>query len=194
MVVTLVVFSICCHEYAHAWMALREGDDTAAMLGHLTLNPLKQMGALSLIMLLLLGISWGSVPVNPRKMRHKYSSALVAFAGPLANLLLFLLFSILCAIAEAKVSGTLKNSAFAFFFLGASFNAILFIFNMMPIPILDGFSIFSYLFPSIYRLNSEFRNAMIFLLFMFVFLSFDKIQKLGFGITAEFLRLLAFFL
>ena len=66
----LVMFSISFHEFSHAWMALREGDPTAADAGHLTLNPLKQMGIISLVMFAIIGIAWGQVPVNPRNFRR----------------------------------------------------------------------------------------------------------------------------
>ena len=85
-----IVFSICCHEFMHAYVALKQGDSTAADMGHLTLNPLKQMGLFSLIMLAVAGIAWGAVPVRPYLMRHRHSDALVAFAGPATNLGLFL--------------------------------------------------------------------------------------------------------
>ena len=98
MWVTLVVFSICCHEYLHARVALWQGDSTAADQGHLTLNPMKQMGLFSIIMLLVIGISWGQVPVNPSRMKHKYSDALVSFAGPFMNLILFLIFAIAASV------------------------------------------------------------------------------------------------
>src|SRR5512137_2480723 len=90
--VGIVAFSICFHEYAHASMALKRGDDTAAKLGHLTLNPMVQMGPMSIVMLLLIGIAWGAVPVNPGRLRTRADAALVSFAGPAANLLLSLLF------------------------------------------------------------------------------------------------------
>ncbi|MCO5045505.1 MAG: hypothetical protein M9935_09575 [Kiritimatiellae bacterium] len=67
--IVIVTFSICVHEFAHAWMALRLGDDTAAREGHLSLNPLIQMGWMSLMLLALFGIAWGSVPVDPRRLR-----------------------------------------------------------------------------------------------------------------------------
>ncbi len=87
-----VMFSICVHEYAHAAMALHHGDDTASQRGHLTLNPLVQMGIRSLILLFVIGIAWGSVPVNLAKLRTRRSAAAVAFAGPLANLFLCVIF------------------------------------------------------------------------------------------------------
>ena len=99
MQLLVVVFSVCLHEYAHARAALWQGDATAAEQGHLTLNPLKQMGPMSLIMLLIIGIAWGAVPVNPGRMRHRYSDALVSFAGPATNLALFLVSSLLFAFS-----------------------------------------------------------------------------------------------
>ena len=84
----IIIFSVCFHELMHAVTAKWQGDTTAADAGHITLNPLKQMGVFSIIMLLVIGIAWGSVPVNPARMRHKYSDALVSFAGPFANLIL----------------------------------------------------------------------------------------------------------
>lgn len=64
----VVIFSICCHEFMHAWAALKQGDPTAADEGHLTLNPMKQMGPFSLVMLAVCGIAWGRVPVRPWQM------------------------------------------------------------------------------------------------------------------------------
>jgi Zn-dependent protease len=68
--ITFVVFSICCHEYAHAYTALRFGDDTAARNGHLTLNPLVQMGLQSLIVLALFGLAWALF----RLIRSRYAA------------------------------------------------------------------------------------------------------------------------
>ena len=82
--VAVVTFSICVHEFMHAWTALTQGDSTAQREGYLSLNPLKVMGLRSLIMLVLIGVAWGAVPVNPRAMRRSYSPVLVACAGPLS--------------------------------------------------------------------------------------------------------------
>lgn len=71
MMSAIVIFSICFHEFSHARMALWMGDSTAADSGHLTLNPLKQMGVISLIMFLILGFAWGAVPVDPQKLRSR---------------------------------------------------------------------------------------------------------------------------
>ena len=77
----IVMFSICLHEYAHAATALKLGDDTAANEGHLTLNPMIQMGLMSIIFLFIIGIAWGSVPVDERRLRGKYGPAIVAVAS-----------------------------------------------------------------------------------------------------------------
>ena len=73
--VFIVVFSICVHEYAHAATALQLGDDTAAQSGHLTLNPMVQMGGTSLAALLLVGVAWGAVPVNPPRRSRSWKRA-----------------------------------------------------------------------------------------------------------------------
>jgi Zn-dependent protease len=137
--IIFVMFSICCHEYAHAYIAWRFGDDTAARNGHLTLNPLVQMGMQSMIMLALFGVAWGAVPVSGGRVRHAYQRALIAFAGPLMNLTLCLLFSLLTVIAEA----TGAKSAIPFLYIGGAVNGMLFVFNILPVPVLDGFAIIS---------------------------------------------------
>ena len=81
LIVTLVVvFSICLHEFFHAWTALQFGDTTAADRGHLTLNPLKQMGPVSIVMFLILGFAWGAVPVDTYvlRARSRHAAAIVA--------------------------------------------------------------------------------------------------------------------
>ena len=97
--VVIVMFSICLHELAHAWVALKHGDDTAAQAGHLSLNPAIQMGPYSLILLAVLGLAWGAVPVDEGRMRSRASGAWVAVAGPLTNLALMVVFAIGWAIA-----------------------------------------------------------------------------------------------
>ena len=120
MWVTVVMFSICFHEYSHAYAALLQGDSTAAERGHLTMNPMVQMGTFSIIMLLFIGISWGSVPVNRRKFRHKYSDALVSFAGPAANVLLFLVFCLMFTLSRNHIEIITFQQMF---FVGAALNA-----------------------------------------------------------------------
>jgi len=178
--VFLVVFSVCCHEYAHAQVALWQGDSTAADNGYLTINPFKQMGLASLIALLIIGITWGAVPVNPRRLRNKYSEALVAAAGPLMNLLLFILFSIAASVVYLKTTDfSIPSTALRLFFTGGMLNIVLLVFNLLPVPPLDGWSIFTFIFPHVHKINTELRNGIIFGLFILAFLSFGKLFALG---------------
>ncbi|MFH0953838.1 MAG: site-2 protease family protein [Verrucomicrobiota bacterium] len=148
--VGVVTFSICFHEYSHASMALKMGDDTAARSGHLSLNPVVQMGQASLIMLLLIGIAWGAVPVNVGRLPGRKAAALVSFAGPASNLLLCLVFGALAVgLRVFVVVQGVTTLASRFFALGCTANAVLFVFNMLPVPMLDGWPIFSLFFPAL---------------------------------------------
>ena len=159
----VVVFAICCHEYMHARVALWQGDPTAADEGHLTLNPLRQMGPFSLIMLAVVGFAWGQVPVNPSRMRHKYSDALVSFAGPATNLVLGVIFCFAAALViiisggedPASASMEVSNNAVNLFFLGAMLNFVLFTLNMFPVPPLDGWGVLSSFFPKLKTTDSQ---------------------------------------
>ena len=154
--VIIVMFSICLHEFSHARMALQMGDDTAARQGHLSLNPLRQMGMTSMIMLAVIGIAWGSVPVDPRRLAHRWGAALVSFAGPAANLLLALIFGMLTALVSVMLdSGSEPNYAMSFFFFGCMANAVLFVLNMLPVPMFDGWSVFSIFFPGLQKVSAQ---------------------------------------
>lgn len=150
--ILIITFSICVHEFAHAWSALKLGDDTAASNGHLSLNPLVQMGGSSLILLLLFGIAWGAVPVDPSRLRTAGRAGLVAAAGPAANLLLALLFSALTVVA-AIVPALADGIAADFFRLAAVANGVLALFNLLPIPMFDGWTVFSVVFPALRRID-----------------------------------------
>lgn len=167
----LVVFSICCHEYAHARVALWQGDPTAANAGHLTLNPLKQMGIISLLMLIFIGIAWGMVPVSPRMMKHRYSHVMVSLAGPLTNLGLFLFFSVFLGLlplftegVSASGSASAAETAGHMFFLGGMLNLVLFMFNMLPVPGLDGWMVLNTFFHQLYAKKAELVNLLSFVM------------------------------
>ena len=163
MQILVVVFAICCHEYMHARVALWQGDSTAADQGHLTLNPLRQMGPISLVMLAIIGIAWGQVPVNPKRMRHKYSDALVSFAGPATNLVLAVIFVFAAALVIILASGKdpasasmeISGNAVSFFYLGSILNFVLFVFNMLPAPGFDGWHVLSSFFPKLKTSDSQ---------------------------------------
>lgn len=150
--IVVIIFSICVHECAHAWVALRQGDDTAANEGHLSLNPMVQMGGMSLLLLALFGLAWGAVPVDPRRLRGPWSAAWVAAAGPLSNLLLALLFSA-CMVACAFLPDGSREIPLAFFRLAAVANGMLCVFNLLPIPMFDGWTILSSFVPPLQRID-----------------------------------------
>ena len=149
--VLLAMFSICVHEYAHARVALKLGDDTAAWMGHLSLNPLVQMGVPSIVVLLLFGIAWGAVPVNSRNLRGRGADAMVSAAGPLSNLLLCVLFGGL-AVAAAF---TPWHAIGSFLTLACVANGVLCLFNLLPIPMFDGWSILRLWVPALDRLPPQ---------------------------------------
>ena len=166
----ILVFSICLHEFCHAWMAYREGDDSAAE--YMTLNPFKQMGIMSLLMMAIIGIAWGAVPVDVSRFRGRWSRLKVALAGPAANLFLFLLASLIFILFGffrpdgLKIIGPVMGVAFLF----GMYNFTLMLFNLFPVPGLDGWIAASELFPRLKTISSEFaKGAMLFLILLAFF-------------------------
>ena len=165
--VFLVVFSVCCHEFMHAWVALKEGDPTAADEGHLTLNPLKQMGFYSLFLLALFGIAWGQVPVNPANFRSRLSDVKVSLAGPLTNLVLAFLMLIFCSLLIH--AGVENERAVRMVFYGCVLNQVLFLLNMCPVPGFDGYNIVRHFFPRLLQLKSETTTIVFVILIVLLF-------------------------
>ena len=191
-VAVIIVLSICCHEFMHAFAALKAGDDTAARNGHLTFNPFKQMGIFSLILFCLFGLAWGRVPVNPANMRGRFAPALVAFAGPLTNAVLTQIF-VLLTFACYK-AGIGDEFAINMLFYAARINIVLFLLNMLPIPGFDGFAILSNLFPGFLKDSSEAVKGAVFVLIMLLFVFFDQLFKLAFIIVSRELMVLQWLL
>ena len=175
-VAILVIFSVTCHEFFHAWCALKLGDSTAADAGHLTFNPFRQMGWFSLLMLLLAGICWGQVPVDPARMRRRCDPALVAAAGPLTNLVLAILFVILTYVA---VRAGANEFACNMLLYGAEINFVLCVFNFLPIPGLDGFAILHTFFPRFLENSSEVVRGAVFVLVVLALVFIDSLFRLA---------------
>ena len=184
MITLVVVFSICLHEFFHAWTALQFGDTTAADRGHLTLNPLKQMGPMSIIMFLFLGFAWGAVPVNPAVLRAKnrHAPAIVALAGPATNFGLFLIGFFFFGFLQTRIPYLIENEAageaiILLFFLLGLYNCFLCIFNLLPIPGLDGWGALTEYVPRLKNVHSEFaKGVTIFLIFLLFLLADDLFE------------------
>lgn len=158
----VLLFSVIAHEYAHGYAALKQGDDTALMLGRLTLNPIRHIDPfLTILLPLMLAFAHAPilggakpVPVNPRKYRKfKRGDIIVSLAGVFTNLLV----GIACALL-IPVFGLLGrwfpglDMSFgilqAMMMLGVQLNMVLILFNLIPIPPLDGSHVMKYLLPA----------------------------------------------
>jgi Zn-dependent protease len=139
-----ILAGIVVHEAAHATSAYSLGDDTAYREGRVTLNPVAHLELLSVLMIFMVGVGWGSTPVTPSKLRGGvWGPVAVAAAGPASNLLVVALCAVLLQLpvfADGYLLIMLWFLAFA--------NGLLFILNLIPIPPLDGASILYPFLPS----------------------------------------------
>jgi Zn-dependent protease len=178
--VVLVVFSIVVHELAHGWMAIRCGDDVPLHSGHMTINPFVHIPPFAWIMFLLAGITWGLMPTNPYNYKRRYDEALVAFAGPASNLILAILFSLGAVLWEKHGVGVINAEFYAnmklFLRLGTMLNVVLFAFNLIPVPPLDGSRILGNFVPAFDRLwQGERGQIVMIVVFVGVFLMAGRI-------------------
>jgi Zn-dependent protease len=140
-IVFVLVASIVLHELGHALVASWEGDPTPKIRGHLTWNPVVHMGWISLLLVAVMGIGWGQTPVTRSMFRHRrWGSVLVAAAGPAVNLFLAAFGALVITVLHAATGG-LDGRIAEFWLVVLRFNLLLFLFNMIPIPPLDGFSV-----------------------------------------------------
>ncbi|MFZ5759546.1 MAG: site-2 protease family protein [Thermodesulfobacteriota bacterium] len=147
------LFALTIHEYSHGMVAFRLGDPTARDLGRLTLNPLKHLDPLGVLAFIIMKIGWAKpVPVNPRYFRNPLKDMIwVALAGPAANLFTAIASSLLAELLMLFAPLIPQPILFPLLqMLGASIwiNLILAVFNLLPIPPLDGSKVLMGLLPA----------------------------------------------
>jgi len=149
--IPLILLSLTLHEVAHGYIAYKCGDDTAKMMGRLSINPLKHLDLFGSLMMLFIGFGYAKpVPVNYRKLRKpRRDIALVSIAGPLTNILIgFICVLILYSTYKITFLPESVASTVQFiFYLFAFMNFGLGVFNLIPIPPFDGSKILSSFLP-----------------------------------------------
>ena len=167
IIAVAIIFALVIHEFFHAWMAYYLGDNTAKDQGRLTINPLVHLDPFGTILLFIVGIGWGKpVPFNPYNLRNqKWGPVLVALAGPASNFGLAVTVGLILRFAE------ISNPYFAFFLsFFVWINLILGVFNLMPVPPLDGSHIFFTLFPSLENIKASIQGSFLFLIVVIFFM------------------------
>ena len=152
--IPIVLITLTIHEYAHAYIAYKMGDFTASAMGRLSLNPLKHIDPIGFLMMIIIGFGWAKpVPINPRNFRNpKKGMAFSALAGPASNIIMAIIGSIVYAILLRIFFyrgnyNTIAISALSFVSYFAQLNVWFAVFNLIPIPPLDGSRIVSYFLP-----------------------------------------------
>lgn len=140
------------HEYAHALIATKLGDQTPRLSGRLTLNPMAHISPLGALMIILCGFGYAKpVSVNPRNFKDsKKGMALTAIAGPVSNLIMGFIFTFISVLCTQFEYSTLAYAFYSFFIFAAVININLAVFNLLPIPPLDGSRILQLLIPAKY--------------------------------------------
>jgi len=163
MVIGLLA-AITIHEFAHAWLADRLGDPTPRRAGRVTLNPLAHLDPLGTLALLIAGFGWGKpVPVNDRHFRQPLLDEIkVALAGPFANLSLSVALGLILRLIP------LPDIGVVFVVIVIQINLVLMIFNLIPIPPLDGSRLLRLVIPAeLFQMIEQFGFILLLMLFFF---------------------------
>jgi Zn-dependent protease len=180
------LFCITIHELAHGYTAYRLGDPTAKNLGRLTLNPIRHIDPVGLLMMLTIGFGWAKpVPVDMRSFKHpKRHMALTALAGPVSNLILAVIVMFILGSVSSYLGFALRYEGNIFFVASSHITEIVFeiiyftvflnialaVFNMLPIPPLDGSKVLFSALPekTYYKVLKYERYGMVFLLVIMI--------------------------
>jgi len=177
-IVLALILCFTVHEFAHAYSAYKFGDDTAYKQGRVTLNPAAHLDFLGFILILIAGFGWAKpVPVMASRFRKpRAMSVIVAFVGPLSNLILgtiaiFILFALHNTGVLYNATERVASAVDLFFSYLIFYNFILFVFNLIPLPPLDGYRILVEFMPLKIRFKMEQNmqwGMIIFLLMVFI--------------------------
>ena len=201
--VPIIILILSVHEYAHGLVAKKLGDPTAESLGRLTLNPLKHIDPIGFIMFIVLGIGYAKpVPINSRYFKKpKRDMAFVGVAGPIANLIMSIIFAALIKLFFLLIqfipvtapiwTVTALSYIYQILYLGVFYNIAFAIFNLIPVPPLDGSRLLYAFLPSkallwFQRYEQYFMWGLLGVFIVFNFLNINIIGK----VTLFFVNLL----
>ncbi|HLG25173.1 MAG TPA: site-2 protease family protein [Candidatus Gracilibacteria bacterium] len=183
--IVALVIVITIHEFSHAWTANFFGDPTAKLAGRVSLNPLKHLDPMGTIMMFLIRMGWGKpVPVNPYYFKKpKRDEALTALAGPLSNLILAIVIAVPYKYWGYSMVPVIRD------FLGILLDVslLLFLFNMLPFPPLDGSKFVQLLIPKRFERTYEnyLRNGMVYFIIFLLFDQFLLARYTGFSFLGQ---------
>lgn len=174
-----LLIAITFHELSHGYMSYLLGDPTAKQEGRLTLNPIKHLDPIGALGLLFFHFGWAKpVPINPFYYKNrKLGIVLVSIAGPMANFILALITTLI--IKGILLANMVTTNTLVFDFLGilVMYNLSLGIFNLIPLPPLDGSKIVASLLPEKYEMWA-YQNERYFMLALFALMYFGIISKI----------------
>lgn len=178
--ISLLIMSVVIHEVAHGFAARFYGDHTAEYQGRLTLNPLKHIDPVGSVVVPVFSYFFGGfvfgwakpVPYNPHNLKPgRWPEAAVALAGPLSNLVIAIVFALLIRASSLDTAFAQVSALIIYV------NLLLAVFNLMPIPPLDGSKLLFAIFPNkIYRLRNLFERYGLILVLLFIFFAWQFIS------------------
>jgi Zn-dependent protease len=165
-----IIIGLTVHEFSHAWLAHLSGDSTSRDQGRITLNPLKHIDTVGFIFLLVAGFGWAKpVQFNEQNLRKKTDVIKIALAGPVSNALLAMILSLIFSFLMKNISydGSFMQTTVEILYYAIFINWGLFIFNLIPLPPLDGSHLLFYplrKYPAIYNGFYKYGSLALFLL------------------------------